>query len=1556
MRARLLLCSLLVLVLIGTNLSGAAGHWISTTADGARLPAEHKMSFRFDAWASKESYIGMEWDLFQISGCVEQGNAGQPRIPHKVVSLQLPSPLAKAEISFADEVRYDSVILEPRAPDYLPGLGILDPSRPLVDEKMYRRHGLLPADAYRIEKVGEGRSDSGQRLWAYNIVLNPLRYDPVSAQAILYQSCKLSLYYDDAPSNLPMPRAPLEKYIIITSDAVNASGALNNLVTWKTNKGLLAKVYTVEWINSTYSGWDTAEKIRNFLKERCWNFGMEWVQLVGDNDTVPVRQVVNPHPILPNDDNWIPTDTYYACLDQCSTWDKDIVNNIYGEVMDTNSDGVYEVNDLDDKFPDVWVARFASSNTTKISAWAQNAVTYEKSPATGNNWTRTALAVAPAAIPAGNAGAVKAKLEEYINRTGGAFGYLGDLYGSANVTRLYEADGTLSRNRVLTAFNNGFAFGTWMANGTFDSFSSSNLGTLFNNTNAGALTNGGRKPVIFGYSSSSGAFDGQECLGEALTENTANGAMGFVGPARTSQISTILGYNNANPNATGMQMDFLNQMVLGKTTSSPDNLYMGRTLGNGKFAFSTWWSTNYEDALKGFYMFNLLGETNCPIWYDAPKDMVPYTRTFEGPDEKIIRVQVLSSTSKPLNQSLVCVYASGYYATNRTGEDGYTYLTAPRNLTDASMTITRPGYLPNEQTFSVTDTWAPDIVLNVTPALPDGKDPWYKTTPQIRMIIDPIDQNATIHYNWDCSTSWLDYTPGQVLMAPDGEHQLYYYATDFIGNGNAQSWRSAQFQVDSSIPNTTVHLTPASPDGENGWYISQPVVNFTINGSKGFATIWYKLDAGPFLEYELNVTIPEGLHDIYYYAETLAGNKEAQRYISFKIDISPPSSNSARTPTNPDGKNGWYRTIPSILIFPDTEGDRIFYRWDNDTEQNYTTGLKAPEGVHTLYWQARDEAGNREPVQNMTLKVDTIAPITCVTTNPMEPDGQKGWFISKTTVSLDPGENGTAFYGWDQGLFFFCVTGPMELMEGTHVLYFYSNDTAGNHETNRQQVFKVDTVVPVTNMTVSPADKGLDWYVKKPRVKLETDQGAGVFYYWDNEVTPVLYTKELEVSEGEHTLHFFAKDDAGNKEIERIKLFKVDSVLPQVAVTLNTPAAEVNTTVIFNLSGTDANNVRDFMIDFGDGNSTGWVTGLSFEHVYTNPGNYTIYVRGRDPAGNEGRSTAVVLEIKAPYVPPIIKPTPPTEEKTNMLPIAAGAIIALVAVAGIAAFAVSRRKSRGPPAPTAEEKLEMERKKALMPTWGGGEGAAGGAGAYAGGVVDRDLGRSGTAGYPTPSAETTPSGGRTSSCPKCGNEVEADADYCYTCGERWGKKGEKAAETDLYKTTPAPELPPQPPSPPIEEAPVYAPEPAPEVIAEAPAVPVETPAAPSRQGDLDDILGQLQSMSAPAPAPPPRLPPARPVQPTAYATVQSRPAQAAVAHQAPRAAPPPPQPAAPAPAQTAATAQGGTGKTCPKCGKEMARLVELPGAQNEQLKRLNAKGQHAFQCRSCGHFEISKWP
>jgi predicted RNA-binding Zn-ribbon protein involved in translation (DUF1610 family) len=102
-----------------------------------------------------------------------------------------------------------------------------------------------------------------------------------------------------------------------------------------------------------------------------------------------------------------------------------------------------------------------------------------------------------------------------------------------------------------------------------------------------------------------------------------------------------------------------------------------------------------------------------------------------------------------------------------------------------------------------------------------------------------------------------------------------------------------------------------------------------------------------------------------------------------------------------------------------------------------------------------------------------------------------------------------------------------------------------------------------------------------------------------------------------------------------------------------------------------------------------------------------------------------------------------------------------------------------------------------------------------------------------------------------------------------------------------------------------------------------------------------------APAAPPQAPEAPEAPQAAQAAPPLTPAAAAA---------PVYQPAAsPVVTSVAASASAGSGKNCPKCGTEMVRLVELPGAQNEQLKKLNAKGQHAFQCAQCGHFEISKW-
>ena len=52
----------------------------------------------------------------------------------------------------------------------------------------------------------------------------------------------------------------------------------------------------------------------------------------------------------------------------------------------------------------------------------------------------------------------------------------------------------------------------------------------------------------------------------------------------------------------------------------------------------------------------------------------------------------------------------------------------------------------------------------------------------------------------------------------------------------------------------------------------------------------------------------------------------------------------------------------------------IYYKWDSNSYQKYTGGIQAPEGVHTLWYYAIDNAGNTEAEKQFVVKVNTTPP------------------------------------------------------------------------------------------------------------------------------------------------------------------------------------------------------------------------------------------------------------------------------------------------------------------------------------------------------------------------------------------------------------------------------------------------------------------------------------------------------------------------------------------------------------------------------------------------------
>ncbi|MGD8396034.1 MAG: C25 family cysteine peptidase, partial [Candidatus Eiseniibacteriota bacterium] len=98
--------------------------------------------------------------------------------------------------------------------------------------------------------------------------------------------------------------SPVE-HVIITTEAL--ADAFERLAAWKTAKGVLSVVRTVEWIESTYpDGIDRAERIRFFIRDAYQNWGTLFVVLGGDTDQIPTRMIQSTLPVLEQ----IPSDMY----------------------------------------------------------------------------------------------------------------------------------------------------------------------------------------------------------------------------------------------------------------------------------------------------------------------------------------------------------------------------------------------------------------------------------------------------------------------------------------------------------------------------------------------------------------------------------------------------------------------------------------------------------------------------------------------------------------------------------------------------------------------------------------------------------------------------------------------------------------------------------------------------------------------------------------------------------------------------------------------------------------------------------------------------------------------------------------------------------------------------------------------------------------------------------------------------------------------------------------------------------------------------------------------
>jgi hypothetical protein len=324
---------------------------------------------------------------------------GKPNLPSKIFTIAIP-PGAKlidvsieATESIALEGTYDIMpvplprVIGDEKPDiYQQELNKYNENF----NEIYSNNELYPSSAGEFVRKASYRK--------YNLVdvrINPFSYNPVSGGLIFYPEIKIDINYkisedftiedamvdslakteklaekiiynyDEAKDWYPTDPSNRESYdyVIITIDSLTSS--VQNLVNWEESKGRDVNVVTTSWINSNYAGYDLAEKIRNFLRDKypSSEWGIEDVLLVGHYNDVPMRRCWQDTGYGKPE-----TDYYYAelSLPDSQSWDAD-EDQKWGE----DSDPI-------DFYAEVNVGRIPWSDSNTVEHICEKSAAYEQ--------------------------------------------------------------------------------------------------------------------------------------------------------------------------------------------------------------------------------------------------------------------------------------------------------------------------------------------------------------------------------------------------------------------------------------------------------------------------------------------------------------------------------------------------------------------------------------------------------------------------------------------------------------------------------------------------------------------------------------------------------------------------------------------------------------------------------------------------------------------------------------------------------------------------------------------------------------------------------------------------------------------------------------------------------------------------------------------------------------------------------------------------------------------------------------------------------------------------
>ena len=421
----------------------------------------------------------------------------------------------------------------------------------------------------------------------------------------------------------------------------------------------------------------------------------------------------------------------------------------------------------------------------------------------------------------------------------------------------------------------------------------------------------------------------------------------------------------------------------------------------------------------------------------------------------------------------------------------------------------------------------PMTSLAILPALPVDSTPPVITS----HVAGTLGSNGW--YRSDVAVTWTVADPDSPVTSTTGCGPTTIAAdTDAAGqtvtcsatNAGGTSADGVTIKRDTTPPTIGQTVSPAAPDGTNGWYRTAPTVTFSCSDAAS------DIDTCP-----APATLGEGASQtVSGTATDRAGNTASTSVAGFDVDLTPPTLSGAAT--TPPNAAGWYA------------GDVVVH-WTCADALSGVAGLCPADEAITgegaslaANRSVSDAAGNVASATSAPVAIDRTPPLTSAT-------APSGWSNSGITVGLSALDNlsgvAATYYRVDGGA---VLAGSSVTIddEGVHTIAFWSVDRAGNVEQQKTVAVLIDRTAPTIGHALDPVPNGAGWNRTAVTVTFTcADSLSGITF-----CTPA---QSLTGDGQSQVVHGLARDAAGNTA-QDTAFVSIDKAPPTIGADTDRPA------------------------------------------------------------------------------------------------------------------------------------------------------------------------------------------------------------------------------------------------------------------------------------------------------------------------------------------------------------------------------------------------------------------